>query len=76
MNRSLRSTTALAMALGLLSTPAIAGMEEAMEFLDNEINGMSTLSREEQEAEMQFFVDAAEAFQGMDINVVLSLIHI
>jgi len=70
MNRSLRSTTALAMALGLLSTPAIAGMEEAMEFLDNEINGMSTLSREEQEAEMQFFVDAAEAFQGMDINVV------
>ncbi|SHJ67120.1 carbohydrate ABC transporter substrate-binding protein, CUT1 family (TC 3.A.1.1.-) [Palleronia salina] len=70
MNRSLRSTTALAMALGLLSTPAIAGMEEAMGFLDNEINGMSTLSREEQEAEMQFFVDAAEAFQGMDINVV------
>ncbi|MBJ3764286.1 carbohydrate ABC transporter substrate-binding protein [Maribius pontilimi] len=70
MNRSLRSTTACAMALGLLSSPALAGMEEAQAFLDNEIAGMSVLSREEQEAEMQFFVDAAAEFQGMDINVV------
>ncbi len=70
MNLSLRSTTAVAVALGFLSVPAFAGMEEAMEFLDTEIDGVSTLSREEQEAEMQWFIDAAEAFQGMDINVV------
>ncbi|QFU09532.1 hypothetical protein PARPLA_01285 [Rhodobacteraceae bacterium THAF1] len=70
MNVALRSTTALTVALGLLSAPAFAGMEEAMEFLDNEIGDVSTLTREEQEAEMQWFVDAAEPFQGMDINVV------
>ena len=35
-----------------------------------EIGGLSTLSREEQEAEMQFFVDAAQPFQGMEIKVV------
>ncbi len=70
MNLSIKSTTAMALALGLLAGPALAGMEEATEFLDNEIDGMSVLSREEQEAEMQWFIDAAEAFQGMDINVV------
>ena len=70
MNVSIKSTTAMALALGLLAGPAFAGMEEATEFLDNEIDGMSVLSREEQEAEMQWFIDAAEAFQGMDINVV------
>ena len=70
-NVALRSSTALAVALGLVAgTPAIAGMEEAIQFLDNEIDGVTTLSREEQEAEMQWFVDAAEPFQGMDINVV------
>ncbi|MDT0682927.1 ABC transporter substrate-binding protein [Roseicyclus sp. F158] len=70
MNVSLRSTTALAAALGLLSAPAFADMDAAMEFLDTEIDGVTTLSREEQEAEMQWFIDAAEQFQGMDINVV------
>ena len=70
MNVSLRSTTALALALGLLAPPALADMEAAQTFLDEEIDGMSTLSREEQESEMQWFVDAAEEFQGMDINVV------
>ncbi len=70
MNVTLRSTTALAVALGLMTGPAFADMEAAMEFLDNEINGMSVLSREEQEAEMQWFIDAAQQFQGMDISVV------
>ncbi|WP_375262311.1 ABC transporter substrate-binding protein [Palleronia sp.] len=70
MNVSLRSTTALTVALGLLSGPAFADMEAAREFLDNEIGDVSTLSREEQEAEMQWFIDAAQEFQGMDINVV------
>ncbi|PZX16935.1 carbohydrate ABC transporter substrate-binding protein (CUT1 family) [Palleronia aestuarii] len=70
MNLSLRSTTAVAVALGLFSAPAFAGMEEAQEFLDAEIGDVSTLSREEQEAEMQWFVDAAAEMQGMEINVV------
>ena len=70
MGFSLRSTTALAVALTTLSMPAFADMDAAMEFLDNEIAGMSTLTREEQEAEMEWFIQAAEPFQGMDITVV------
>jgi len=70
MGFSLRSTTALAVALGTFSMPAFADMEAAMEFLDNEIAGTSVLTREEQEAEMQWFIDAAAPFEGMNINVV------
>ena len=61
------TTAALALALPV---PALADMEAATQFLDTEIDGLSVLSREEQEAEMQWFVDAAEPFQGMSINVV------
>ncbi|MSU88059.1 extracellular solute-binding protein [Rhodobacteraceae bacterium 2CG4] len=70
MNLSLKSTTAMGLALTLLGAPAFAGMEEAMQFLDNEIGDMSVLDRAGQEAEMQWFVDAAEPFAGMEINVV------
>ncbi|MFP7674642.1 extracellular solute-binding protein [Marivita sp. S0852] len=70
MHMSLKSTTALAVVAGLLASPSFADMEAAMEFLDTEINGLSALSREEQEAEMQWFIDAAAPFQGMSINVV------
>jgi len=70
MKRSvMKSSTALAVTLGLLAGPAFADMEAAKKFLDEEIE-RSALSREEQEAEMQFFVDAAEPFKGMDIKVV------
>ncbi|MDR9394476.1 ABC transporter substrate-binding protein [Roseovarius sp. SYSU LYC5161] len=68
MSLRLKSTTALA--ASLLAMPAFAGMEEAREFLDAEIGDTSSLSRAEQEAEMQWFVDAAEPFEGMDIRVV------
>ena len=64
----LKLTTALA--LVAMASPAYADMEAAQQFLDSEIGDMSTLSREEQEAEMQWFVDAAQPFQGMDIRVV------
>ena len=64
------STTALALALAVTAGPAFAGMDEATQFLDSEIGDVSTLSRDEQEAEMQWFVDAAKPFAGMDINVV------
>ena len=45
-------------------------MDEAKAFLDAEIKDMSTLDRAAQEAEMQWFIDAAKPFAGMDIKVV------
>tara|TARA_R110002049_G_scaffold188402_1_gene356784 strand:- start:12702 stop:14399 length:1698 start_codon:yes stop_codon:yes gene_type:complete len=65
----MKSSTALAVTLGLLAGPVFADMDAAQKFLDENIE-RSALSREEQEAEMQFFVDAAEPFKGMDIKVV------
>nr|WP_319248134.1 ABC transporter substrate-binding protein [uncultured Celeribacter sp.] len=70
MNSNLTSTTAVALALSLLSAPVFAGMDEAKAFLDAEIGDLSALSRAEQEAEMQFYVDAAKPFAGMEIKVV------
>ncbi|MFD0859961.1 ABC transporter substrate-binding protein [Roseovarius aquimarinus] len=70
MNVTLRSTTALGLVLGLVAAPGFADMEAAKTFLDEEIAGISTLTREEQEAEMQWFIDAAQPFEGMEINVV------
>ncbi|TCO74133.1 ABC transporter substrate-binding protein [Rhodovulum euryhalinum] len=67
MKRLMMTTAAVSLTLGM---PAFAGMEEAMEFLDSEIGGLSVLSREDQEAEMQWFVDAAAPFEGMEIRVV------
>ena len=64
----LTSTTALVLLLG--AGQAYAGMDEAKAFLDAEIGDMSTLDRAAQEAEMQWFVDAAKPFAGMDIKVV------
>jgi len=70
MTFSLKSTTALPLALAMVAAPAFADMEAARAFLDSEIGDVSVLSRAEQEAEMQFFIDAAQAFQGMEIKVV------
>ena len=70
MGFSLRSTTALAVALATGGAPAFADMEAAMEFLDSEIGELSALTRAEQEAEMEWFIEAAEPFEGMDITVV------
>lgn len=64
----LTSTTALA--LLICSQSAFAGMDEAKAFLDSEIAGLSTLDRAAQEAEMQWFIDAAKPFAGMEINVL------
>ncbi|WP_172327873.1 ABC transporter substrate-binding protein [Mangrovicoccus sp. HB161399] len=67
---NLRNTTALALALGLMGSGAFADMDAAKAFLDAEIGDLSTLSRADQEAEMQWFIDAAKPFAGMDIKVV------
>lgn len=69
MNRLYTSSTAIGLALMIGGTPAFADMEAARAFLDEQIE-RSTLSRADQEAEMQWFIDAAEPFQGMSINVV------
>ncbi|MFN7103930.1 MAG: carbohydrate ABC transporter substrate-binding protein, partial [Pseudorhizobium sp.] len=68
MRRHLMTTTAAV--LLAMTGSAFAGMEEAKQFLDAEIGDMSVLSRAEQEQEMQWFMDAAQPFAGMDIKVV------
>jgi len=55
MNLRLKGTTALGLAACMLAAPAFADMEAAKAFLDSEIGELSTLSRADQEAEMQFF---------------------
>jgi glycerol transport system substrate-binding protein len=60
----------MTLALAMLSGPALADMEAAKAFLDGEVGPLSTLSRADQEAEMQWFIDAAKPFAGMDIKVV------
>jgi len=62
-------TSTATLALMLAGTPAYAGMAEAEAFLDAEIGDMSTLSRADQEAEMQWFIDAAAPFAGMEVKV-------
>ena len=56
--------------LALAAVTACAGMDEAKAFLDTEIGDLSTLDRADQEAEMQWFIDAAKPFAGMEIKVV------
>jgi glycerol transport system substrate-binding protein len=65
--RKILMLTAAPLAFG---APAMADMDAARAFLDEQIGDMSTLTREEQEAEMQWFVDAAEPFTDLDIRVV------
>ncbi|SCZ02971.1 carbohydrate ABC transporter substrate-binding protein, CUT1 family (TC 3.A.1.1.-) [Microvirga guangxiensis] len=61
------STSVIAMMLG--SSAAFAGMEEARRWVDSEFQP-STLSKDEQLKEMEWFVNAAKPFVGMEINVV------
>ena len=68
MRRHLMTTTALIVLA--MTGAASAGMDEAKQFLDKEIGELSSLSRADQEKEMQWFIDAAKPFQGMDIKVV------
>ncbi|MCE6968081.1 ABC transporter substrate-binding protein [Cereibacter sphaeroides] len=64
------TSTAMALALMALGAPAFADIEAAKQFLDAEIGDLSSLSRAEQEAEMQWFIDAAAPMAGMEIKVV------
>ena len=59
MNLLLKGTTALSVAACMLAAPAFADMGAANAFLDSEIDGLSTLSRAEQDhANLQRSVDA------------------
>ena len=60
---------AVTAALGGVSA-AQADMAAAEDFLANEIGDLTVLSDDEAKAEMQWFIDAAEPFEGMDIRVV------
>jgi glycerol transport system substrate-binding protein len=68
MIKKLATATALA---ALLVGPAAvqAGIDEAKTWVDSEFQP-STLSKEAQMQEMEWFVKAAEPFKGMDIKVV------
>jgi glycerol transport system substrate-binding protein len=68
--RQRHTSTAMALALVAFGVPAWADMDAAKAFLDAEIGTLSVLDRAAQEAEMQWFVDAAAPFAGMDIKVV------
>ena len=71
MRQFRQAGTAFAVAVLLGSTHvAQADMAAAEEFLANEIGDLSTLSADEQKAEMQWLIDAAKPFEGMDIKVV------
>ena len=61
------TTSVVAMALG--TGAAFAGMEEARRWIDSEFQP-STLSKDDQLKEMEWFVNAAKPFAGMEINVV------
>ncbi|WGF88399.1 ABC transporter substrate-binding protein [Marinivivus vitaminiproducens] len=67
MKRTLLATAALSALLA--SGPAWADMAAAERWVDDEFQP-STLSKDEQMREMEWFVQAAEPFQGMEINVV------
>jgi len=68
LRRSLLLSVAVGAALG--AGGAAAQSEEAAEKWINEEFQPSTLSKEEQMEEMRWFIQAAEPFRGMDINVV------
>ena len=67
MRKLMASAAVVALLYG--GGPAFAGMAEAEKWVDNEFQP-STLSRDEQLAEMDWFIKAAEPFKGMEINVL------
>jgi glycerol transport system substrate-binding protein len=68
MRMRLMAATA-GVALMAMAGPSYADMAAAERWIDEEFQP-STLSREEQLAEMEWFIDAAQPFAGMEINVL------
>ena len=63
------SAVALMAASAAVSSPAWADEAAAKKWIDSEFQP-STLSKDDQMKEMQWFIKAAEPFKGMEINVV------
>jgi glycerol transport system substrate-binding protein len=65
------SMLALIAAVGALAAPlpALAGTAEAQKWVNSEFQP-STLSKEEQMKEMEWFIKAAQPFKGMEVNVL------
>src|SRR5215218_6583249 len=68
MKQKLMATVAV-LAVMAFAGPGYAGTEEAKKWIDSEFQP-STLSKEEQMKEMEWFIKAAEPFKGMEINVL------
>ncbi len=64
-----RMTGASLLALALAAGPASAGPEEARKWVDSEFQP-STLDKAAQLKEMEWFINAAKPFAGMEINIV------
>ena len=63
------SAFALMAASAAITAPAQADEAAAKKWIDSEFQP-STLSKDDQMKEMEWFIKAAEPFKGMDINVV------
>ena len=68
MKRPLVATSALVIAASVASI-SHAGINEAKRWVESEFQP-STLSMSEQMQEMEWFINAAKPFQGMEINVL------
>ena len=68
MKQKLLAAAAAAAVLAFIQ-PAYAGTDEAKKWIDSEFQP-STLSKDEQMKEMEWFIKAAEPFKGMEINVL------
>ncbi len=82
--RHIRTTAILCMSLAAISCSDSTDTENdvradvdmsdpsgaASRFLDEEIGALSSLNREEQEAELAWFTEASKPFRGMEISVV------
>ncbi len=68
MKRALLTMVAAA-GLAAFAAPGFAGMDEAKKWVDDEFQP-STLSKDEQMKEMEWFIKAAEPFKGMEVNVL------
>src|SRR5215212_2015864 len=62
--------TASASGIATWNAGGKTGMDAGRAFLDAEIKDQSTLDRAGQESELQWFVDRAKPFAGMEIKVV------
>ena len=67
--RKLLLASAAAVALCTWHMPAFAGMAEAEKWINDEFQP-SVLSKDEQKQEMEWFINAAKPFAGMEINVL------